>query len=232
MSLRVVERRPCHPCRPTRRVCLTGRHRNVCRPWRRKFRTCPGRCPGCRCKSSYQRSFVRTSLNRGVPVRGSVPSWPTRRRGWSWRSKRAARIRECETLRPACRIGPAAFRHSPALSVPGRSRRSWSSCAQLCRRRRKQSIRPDARRRRDRGCSSGNEERLPDAIPCSSTQRHAARELSVFLLTRILLLSAPQPFEPTASVFLRQLLEFAGVEPHAATFVARVDRDFLNLRFF
>src|SRR5688572_29035690 len=72
-------------------------------------------------------------------------------------------------------------------------------------------------------------------FPAKAQSKNYNGQISVCLSLRLCgssFLAAPQPFEPTSWIFLgRQLREFAGVEPHTTTLVARIDRDLRNLRF-
>ena len=72
------------PSRPGRRSARPGRaasRRSAGGPARRTSRTCPGGCPGCRCRSTTRRSSGRTSSGRPARARGTSSQFahlPTR----------------------------------------------------------------------------------------------------------------------------------------------------------
>ena len=100
---------------------------------------------------------------RASPAGGTPARWPSRRRGWSWRSARAAPTRGCGTRRPAGPTARASSRRRPARSACGRSRGTTASRGRPCRCRRTRRGPPGARPPRGRGCSSACAARPPAA---------------------------------------------------------------------
>ena len=121
---------------------------------RRTFRRCPAESPACRCRSTTPRSSARTSSGRALPAGGTRATSPSPPRGSSWRSERAAPTRVCGTRRPACPTARAASRRVRAHRACGRWRRRPPTSAPRGRSRRRRRGPRDARRHRDRGCSS------------------------------------------------------------------------------
>ncbi len=60
-SPRAAARRPCRRVPPSGSTCRRDCRRNAAARLRRTFRTCPARCPGCRCRSTSRPSSGRTS---------------------------------------------------------------------------------------------------------------------------------------------------------------------------
>ena len=100
--------------------------RTSCRRPPRRSRRCPGGSPGCRCRSRTRRSSGRTWSGRAPRAGGTPPSWPSRRRGWSWRSAPAAPTRGSGRHRRACRSAPAWSRRR-RVSVRVRTSASYDS---------------------------------------------------------------------------------------------------------
>ena len=97
-------------------LALQAAAKMLARRPRQRSRTCPARCPGCRCKSRSRPSSGRTSSGPCAPARGTTSQLdhlPTRLELAI--STRGAIVCVRRIRRPACRIGSAAFRRFPAL---------------------------------------------------------------------------------------------------------------------
>ena len=133
-------------------------------PARRTSRTCPGGCPGSRCRSRSRPSSGRTSSG---PARSSsrktsqVAHLPTRfefairtRGAHSWVRKTRDRLARLDEQRLV--VGERA-------AARGRSRRTRPSSGRRGPSRRRRRARRGSRRPPDRGCSSASGARLPAA---------------------------------------------------------------------
>ena len=153
------------------------RRRNAAAHTRRTSHRCPAGCPGCRCRSRSRPSSVRTWSGRARRAGETRPTSPISARGSRWRSARGAPPRACGTRPRACRSGPGASRRWRASRASRQSHGRTASCARPCRRRRRRSALPAARRLPDRGCSSEGEARLPDPSRGSAGWSRVEREL-------------------------------------------------------
>ena len=152
-SPRGVARRPCRRAPTSRRAGRSGSRRSACGPLPRKSRTCPGGCPGCRCRSTTRRSSARTSSAPSPRGARTPPMSPSAGPGASWRSALAVPARACGRRRPACPTAPAGSRRRAASGASRRWRRSIPRSAPRGRCRRRRPANRGPRRPPGRGCS-------------------------------------------------------------------------------